>query len=499
MNRRPIAIVIGLLALVGSCIGLVAWLGSSDEDPGRKVYAAYTIVAPTEVSASQLVARVLVDPRGGCPSIDAVGVDGRVQIEMTPRLPGPRAAPVFSSILACSASLPTGLSVASIEGQRIPESMPTEVDTIGIFADSGCRIDESRVQVCNDPDQWPLEQIVANIVAAQPDLIFDPGDYVYREIQCPSDKLDRCAGTIGPAPGFPFSETDKGWIQEFFEPAQEMFSVAPIAFLRGNHEDCGRGGNGWFLYLDPFEDSMTTCDPLLVDGVLKAPPPQTTPSWTFDVPIAEGRTLRVAMVDSAYGSDRQLTSWVPTQRTMYQQAYDLTAPVAGVETWMQTHRPVFGMISRSLLPADDPLAEPWTSDGQMVASYGLLDHYDLILSSHLHLAQVIQVPGQPASVVVGNGGALVEPTGRYEVPPFGPLANMDGSRLVPELEPYPRPTFVWTRVEYGYAVARPGVGAGRWTIEMYDFDGRRSARCDLASRTIACPDVTDRGQHGAVD
>ena len=35
------------------------------------------------------------------------------------------------------------------------------------------------------------------------------------------------------------------------EPMSPMFPVAPIAFLRGNHEDCGRAGNGFFLYLDP--------------------------------------------------------------------------------------------------------------------------------------------------------------------------------------------------------------------------------------------------------
>ena len=499
MPSVRVSVAVGLIVIVGAMAGLVLWLSSSSDAPSRKVYAAFTIVAPVEVSESQLVARALVDPVGGCPMIDAVGVDGRMQIPMTPRLPGPRAAPVFSSILACSAPLPLGLTVASIGGSRIPEAMPAQVDTIGIFADTGCRIDDSRVQSCNDPNEWPLEQIVESVVAAQPDLIFDPGDYVYREIKCPSDKLERCEGTLGPAAGFPFSETDQGWIQEFFEPARAMFSVAPIAFLRGNHEDCGRGGNGWFLYLDPFEYSMATCDPVVRDGKLVAAAPQATPSWTFDVLISTARTLRVAMVDSAYGSDRNLTPWIPTQRTMYQQAYDLTKPVAGVESWLQTHRPVFGMISSTLLPRDDPFAEPWTSDGQMIASYGLLDHYDMILSSHLHLAQVIQIPGQPASVVVGNGGALVEPTARYEVPLYGPLARADGSRLVPELEPYPLPTYIWTRVEYGYALAHPGTGAGRWTIDMYDHDGRRSAHCELVDRVIGCPEAsTDQG-HVVVD
>lgn len=499
MTKKVVAPIAVAAAVLVAVIGGVVWWRSTDSAAPRRVYAAFTLVAPTQVSQSQLLARVLVDAKGGCPQVDATGSDGPIEIPMTPRLPGPNAAPVFSAILACSAVLPVGLESATIEGRVIPAAMPSEVRTIAMFADSGCRIDDSRVQNCNDPNEWPLPKIAENIVAAKPDLIFDPGDYVYREIACPEKYADRCAGTLGPADGFPFSETDLGWVQEFFDPVQAIFPIAPIAFLRGNHEDCGRGGNGWFLYLDVFPDSMTTCDPVVTESGLKAPPPQTTPAWTFEVPVAKGRNLRVAMVDSAYGTDRELTPWIESQRTMYQQAFDLSPPSPGVETWLQTHRPIFGMVSMNLMPKDDPLVDPWTSDGQMVASYGLIDRYDLLISSHLHLAQVIQVPGQPASIVVGNGGALVEPATGYVVPPFGPLARMDGSRMVSTLEPYPRPTLVWTRVEYGYAIATAGSAAGEWTIDQYDFDGSRSLACTLAQRTISCPDAKSTTGHVVAD
>lgn len=499
MNTKIVTAVVATVVVVAAVVGGVLWWRSSDSDGPRRVYAAFTMVAPAQVSESQLLARVLIDAKGGCPEVDATGPDGRVQIAMTPRLPGPNAAPVFSTVLACSAVLPSGLESASIEGHVIPAAMPAQVRTIAMFADSGCRIDDSRVQSCNDPNEWPLQQIAENIVAAKPDLILDPGDYVYREIACPEKYMDRCAGTLGPAAGFPFSETDLGWVQEFFDPVQAIFPVAPIAFLRGNHEDCGRAGNGWFLFLDVFPDSMTTCDPVVTEAGLKTPPPQTTPAWTFEVPVTPGRTLRMAMVDSAYGTDREVTPWVEEQRKSYQQAYELSAPRPGVETWMQTHRPVFGMVSMNLMPKNNPLVDPWTSDGQMVASYGLLDRYDLLISSHLHLAQVIQVPGQPASIVVGNGGALVEPATGYVVPPFGPLARMDGSRLVSTLEPYPRPALVWSRVEYGYAIATAGSSAGEWTIDQYDYDGSRSLACSLSRRTISCPDAKSTTGHVVAD
>ena len=110
------SLTISLAGIVGLAVVIagVRWWRSTDDGPQRHVYAAFTLVAPTEVSGSQLVARVLIDATGGCPRIDAVGAEGSFAIDMTPRLPGPNAAPVFSTVLACSASLPTGLDSATI-------------------------------------------------------------------------------------------------------------------------------------------------------------------------------------------------------------------------------------------------------------------------------------------------------------------------------------------------------------------------------------------------
>jgi len=50
----------------------------------------------------------------------------------------------------------------------------------------------------------------------------------------------------------------------------------------------------------------------------------------------------------------------------------------------------------------------------------LLSHYNLILSSHLHLAQAVQIPGQPGQMIIGNGGTQLDPPTGYETPGFGP-------------------------------------------------------------------------------
>ena len=202
--------------------------------------------------------------------------------------------------------------------------------------------------------------------------------------------------------------------------------------------------------------------------------------------VASGRELRVAMVDSAYGTDKELTDWVDKQRVSYSEAAALTTPTPGRESWLLTHRPLFAVIADVNLPKDDPLADTWSSDGQMVASYGLLDNYSMILASHNHYLQATQIPGQPGALIMGNGGALLDPPGEYYIPAYGPLTRADGQPLVPGLAPYPNATMLWTKVDYGYGIARPGTEPGAWTIDEFRFDGAPLGVCDLANRTLAC-------------
>ncbi len=463
-------------------------LARAATDNAHAPLAAFTLVAPKDVSESQLVARALVPIDAPCPSIKAKGSQGKVTIPMTERRPGATAAPAFATVLSCSAPLPTGLTEADIAGLSIPATIPAQVDQIAIFADSGCRVDDKRIQDCNNPDAWPLGRIASQIAAAKPDVILNPGDYYYREIPCPAEEAAKCSPGPAPTKGMPFDENDQGWLYEAIKPMTPMFSVAPIAFLRGNHEDCGRAGNGFFLYFDPRPGNEATCAPVMTSEGLKAAKPQTTPTWAFDLAVPNGRTLRVAMVDNAYGTDKELTDWVARQRVSYQEAAALTTPQPGRESWLVTHRPIFSLISDVNLPKDDPLAETWSSDGQMVASYGLLGNYSMILSSHNHYAQAVQIPGQPGSLVMGNGGALLDPTNLkgYYIPAYGPLTKADGTPLVPGLAPYPNATSLWTATKYGYALATPTAQAGDWQIVQKEFTGATLATCSLADRQINC-------------
>jgi 3',5'-cyclic AMP phosphodiesterase CpdA len=207
------------------------------------------------------------------------------------------------------------------------------------------------------------------------------------------------------------------------------------------------------------------------NGALSAPEVVTAP-YAIDLTVTQRRTLRMVITDSAEGSDTRVTAASTLMAPQFQKAAALAAPARGRESWLITHRPLFGFVS-SLIAG--PSASPWTSTDAVQAAMGTLGNYRFIVSGHIHVAQAVQVPGQPGQLVLGNGGTELDPPTGYATPAFGP-----GS------PPYPAPTWSWTLSEFGYAVAQPGQRAGRWVVRLRDMDGRQQATCTVAGRALAC-------------
>lgn len=464
-------------------IDLVAALALASAQP--EPIASYTLVAPTSVADSGLVARTVLPAGASCPDLRVVrrASDGVVKkfYRMKVRKPAATARIAFDTVRVCSHNIPTRAIRATISGRRVPSAMPDSVQRMAMLADTGCRIKGTSVQDCNSPTAWPLKRIAGQIAKSDPDIILNPGDFYYRESACPPQDQALCGGTPPPVPGMPFTDSADGWLVDVIRPMKPMFRSAPMALLRGNHEACDRGGNGFFLFFDPRPATAGLCGP--VDGL--APAPATTPTWSFTVKVAKGRTLRVAMVDSAYGTDGAVDSWAAVQRPTYVAATRQTKPKKGRESWLMTHRPVFSHVTWEFSPPPPTEWTTWGSLDQTAASYGLLDNYQLILSSHLHLVQAVQIPGQPGSLVLGNGGTFLDPTTGYDLPAFGPLADASGRPVVPGLEPYPNATMDWTSVQFGYAIAKP-TGKTGWKITHRTPEGERFAACTVGKRTIDC-------------
>lgn len=441
-----------------------------------QLIAAYTLVASASVAKSQLVARAIISS-GSCPALVVKKSSGKVKsLTMSVRPRPANTGPYFANVIVCNHNLPTSAVSATIGGRRVPAALPDKIRRMALFADTGCRISEYKgsyeVQNCDQPSDptrgWPLNAIAKSIAADKPDVILNPGDYFYREADCPTARFPWAQAACGgsppvPASAFPFTDSADGWRADVFTPMAPIFSVAPIAMLRGNHEACFRAGNGFFYFLDPRPGTSGTCAPVSVGGQLKAPADATTPTWSTSLDLIKGRTLKLAMVDSAYGNDVAITAWAATQRPTYQAAANQTKPVSKQESWLLTHRPIIGHNSA------------WLSQDQTAAAQGLLGNYNLVLSSHIHVAQGIQIPGLPPSLVMGNGGtSLDRDPGKIAAP------LMSGATT------YPMPTTDWTASQWGYAVAMAGKKSKQWTITHKSTSGAKFAQCKLRNRAMTC-------------
>lgn len=459
MNRLAYAI-----AALATALGLVACAQAAPSP-----VAAYSLAAPTAVAPSGLVARAVVPAGSPCPHLD---VNGR-SLRMSWRRPAPNTGSAFAPVMVCDRAIPRGASTASVGGVAIPAAMPARVQRIGIFDDSGCRILVGAVtQDCANDRAWPLARISRRVADSRPDVVLVPGDFFYRESACPAAQQALCAGSPPPVAGMPFTDQAYGWIADVLLPMQPILRAAPLIVARGNHEDCWRGGNGYFLFMDPRPGTWDDCAPIAGPGGALAAPEVATAPYAIDLPVGIVRTLRMVIADSAPGSDTHITGAAALMAPRFQAAARLAAPARGRESWLITHRPMFGYVS-SLIAA--PGSSPWTSADAVQASRGTLAGYRLIISGHIHVAQVVQVPGQAAQLVLGNGGTELDPSSGYGLPSHGPGTP-----------PYPAPSRAWTLAEFGYAVARPGAAPGRWGIRLRDMDGRLQASCGLAQRDLTC-------------
>lgn len=448
-----------------AALGLSVAAASATPSP----IAAYALAAPTSVAKSGLVARAVLPAGSPCPSLV---VDGRA-LPMQWRKPAPNTGNAFASVLVCNRAIPAGARSASVGGLEIPASMPAQVQRIGIFDDSGCRVSAVYVvQNCSDDRAWPLARIAQRVASSRPDVVLAPGDFFYREIACPPASQALCAGSPPPVAGMPFTDQAYGWIADALLPLQPVLRAAPLIVARGNHEDCWRAGNGYMLFMDPIPGTWDDCAPVSGPGGTLTAPEVATAPYAIDLPVRAGRTLRMVISDSAPGSDTHVTSAAALMAPQFQKAAALAAPAPGRESWLITHRPIFGFVSSTYVPAG---ASPWSSADAVEASRGTLANYRMIVSGHVHLAQVNTMPGLPSQLVLGNGGTELDaPTG-YAPPAHGPGTP-----------PYPAPTSTWTLVQFGYAVVQPGRRAGRWAVRLRDIDGRLQASCGLAGTELAC-------------
>jgi len=376
----------------------------------------------------QAIARVVVDSET-CPAITVDGARRRMSL----RRPVPDG---FKP--ACEFALPAGAAAARIEGNRLhlPGADPASIIVIG---DTGCRIKGEAVQDCNDMSKWPLKSVADNAASVHPDLIIHVGDYLYRETACPLTAQEECGGT-------PIGDNWETWHVDFFAPAAKLLAAAPLAFSRGNHEDCRRAWRGYFYYLDPRPWRNACAD------------------YTHPYVIRVG-TRQLVMLDSSATQEDVLDA---------EQVAEFTSELGSLHVehaWLVDHHPFWGIKPGTLGKGVKPLSAPLEAAWAKTTPAGI----EMILSGHVHMFSVIPFDsGRPLQIVAGDGGTALSAKVPESVDGTLIQGNaVHGSQL---------------RVDFGYIWLRKSTSASgsMWDLRLQSTEGAAIVECSVAHGHSVC-------------
>lgn len=269
-------------------------------------------------------------------------------------------------------------------------------DKISVIGDTGCITWDGKLeQKCNVLSEYPFPEIARKIAKSDSDLVIHVGDYYYSKSKC--TKTQECYGR-------PYGDKLDTWKVDFLDNAEVFFKNKPISFSRGNHEKCGRGGNGWaviFDYSKDFRECSTYSRPYSIE---------------FD-------KFRLLIVDSAEAEDslnkfkkidknerrNQINSYID-------QFNELAKFVKNdKENILVIHRPV---LSREIRPWDKEIKK---HDINYVLNYAIqhsefkkvFSQIKMILSGHTHSAMFFDLQNKDYhlyQIVSGNSGAFLNNT-----------------------------------------------------------------------------------------
>ena len=206
-------------------------------------------------------------------------------------------------------------------------------------------------------------------------------------------------------------------------------------FVRGNHETCARGGEGWFRLLYPL------------------PMPPTCLDYTEPYKISLGE-VDLLVLDSAITND---FAELPEQVAAFKAQFETLRQLATDDSWLITHKPlyVFGHAGEQngveQLFIDQRVLQE-ASENDFPATIRLF------MGGHVHLFENLSFGrGRPPQLVVGNSGTQMDP------PVTTPLPGLEiaGSDVTSGLNVD----------EFGFVTMhRQG---RRWTATLRDVEGGR--------------------------
>ena len=356
-----------------------------------------------------------------------------------------RSAPgVQYPVRACALPLPASAKLVTINSVPVPlpKDRPNKILVVG---DTGCRLKGAYVQACNDMSKWPFRLGATMSAHFKPDLVIHVGDMHYRESPCPTGNLG-CAGS-------PFGDTWQVWKEDFFDPAEALLKTAPWVMVRGNHEECERGGIGWARTLDPYPYEAASGR----DGCLGPKPP-----YTVDL-----GGLHLIVMDVSTADEKLNPQQVDYYRPQFELAKTLPGPV-----WYAFHRPLWAAENlRNGIPEGDNKTLAAAAKGFMPKNA------QAILSGHHHVFEVMKYENDlPLQIVSGHGGddlsmRAPNPVVGLEINGEKVVAGVSGPGI-----------FGFSMVERD-----PADQSGtKWKVTGYDVKGQAFASCEMDQRQLTC-------------
>lgn len=387
---------------------------------------------------SEVIARTITR-QPNCPAIQLDGSSQEMSLRTTPSSEFP--------VTVCEASIPASARSAVILGKSLalPKKNPSRILVIG---DTGCRIKTGKwgrdIQDCNSPDAWPFERIAKSAASLKPDLVIHVGDYLYRESPCPSGE-PKCANS-------PIGDNWESWTADFFTPGEELITSAPWIYVRGNHELCTRGGQGWFHFLDPRAYSSICSD--------------ATPPYFVQVGNSQFVILDSALADDQ--KPKEKTVQVFTEQFKAIQKFPIT------QGMLFTHKPFWG-IAESEVDTQHPLYH--MNETLQLTSKNLLPKgIHTIVAGHIHAFEVLQFSDSgPTQIVIGNSGTKLSPIPTL---PFLKDVEVGGRKIQNRV----------SVAGFGFMTMEKAKN-GSWKIQQHSVQGTPQKTCTMSTlpgRKVTC-------------
>ena len=484
---RSLIICLVLALLLLSCSG-GGDSQSQNNAPNEAKYisASWVIIGTDSIGGNQAIARVAtsyVSPTGEavCPNITIDGFISQMTMRVVAGLMPLRSTDYQPSVAAnfpvsvCETVLPLTAKVASIAGQSIPLPKKSP-DRVLLFGDTGCRMDTTTLQNCDDPSSWPFSNLAKIGAQLAPDLVIHLGDYQYREVPCSSS--GGCPTDVNSPWGYGWDT----WQADFFTPAAPLLEKAPFVLVRGDHEICTRGGQGWFRFLDPNSyTQLRSCNNASNDTIANY-------SSTYAVDL--GRGSRLVVYDS---SDVSTGSTISDPNNNYyqqfMQAFSLASNPIYTNTIFINHHPILAYNipkSKSVPPGNVTLQGVMNSVmGYLYPSAAVNSYYPSSISmafhAHVHSMQAINFSNTgtsyPATIVSGGGGNELADAFPTTSPPF-----YTKDTVAPGLNPS---NMIWNN-NFGFALLERIGESAFWKYTLYDKTGNVFAVCTQSGRQLNC-------------